>query len=211
MAYNYKRKTKQASGSEDSTRNVLEDIKTQSKIICSTKVACTNWKRIFMLLTGQTNTTDVLAIPASAAHEKSIFTKLSKYSTTDINILLKTYTKFLFVRHPFERLLSAFRNKLEQHYLSSKYFQSRFGRFIIKHYRYYNFAMTFQRTFESPARFKDWEKYLRKAVVLRRHLGLIGPKTSNILRGPDRLESREFVEEEIIAGSPATPTSLLQW
>nr|CAD7457429.1 unnamed protein product [Timema tahoe] len=101
----------------------------------SFKVACTNWKRIFMLLTGQTNTTDVLAIPASAAHEKSIFTKLSKYSTADINILLKTYTKFLFVRHPFERLLSAFRNKLEQHYLSSKYFQSRFGRFIIKHYR----------------------------------------------------------------------------
>nr|CAD7400185.1 unnamed protein product [Timema cristinae] len=99
------------------------------------EVACTNWKRIFMLLTGQTNTTDVLAIPASAAHEKSIFTKLSNYATTDINILLKTYTKFLFVRHPFERLLSAYRNKLQQHYLSSKYFQSRFGRFIIKHYR----------------------------------------------------------------------------
>ncbi|XP_066996722.2 carbohydrate sulfotransferase 11 [Anabrus simplex] len=99
------------------------------------KVACTNWKRIFMILTGKSNATDLLSIPASTVHGKGVFTKLSNYSTTDIDFILKNFTKFLFVRHPFERLLSAYRNKLEQHYLSSKYFQSRFGRHIVKHYR----------------------------------------------------------------------------
>nr|CAD7425347.1 unnamed protein product [Timema monikensis] len=53
--------------------NISEEVE---KYLSEPRVACTNWKRIFMLLTGQTNTTDVLAIPASAAHEKSIFTKL---------------------------------------------------------------------------------------------------------------------------------------
>ncbi|XP_063219353.1 carbohydrate sulfotransferase 11 isoform X2 [Bacillus rossius redtenbacheri] len=99
------------------------------------RVACTNWKRIFLVLTGQANTTDVLAIPASVAHEKGLLSKLSNYSVADINLFLKTFSKFLFVRHPFERLLSAYHNKLEQRYHSSKYFQTRFGRFIIKNYR----------------------------------------------------------------------------
>lgn len=99
------------------------------------KVACTNWKRVFMILIGLANTTDPLKIPASVAHQKDIITRLSNYSLTEINNILQTFTKFLFVRHPFERLLSAYRNKLEQHHQSSKYFQSRFGRHIVKHYR----------------------------------------------------------------------------
>lgn len=99
------------------------------------QVACTNWKRVFMILIGLANTTDPLKIPASAAHQKAVITRLSNYSSTEIDYILQTFTKFLFVRHPFERLLSAYHNKLEQHYESSKYFQSRFGRHIIKHYR----------------------------------------------------------------------------
>lgn len=99
------------------------------------QVACTNWKRMFMILSGLANTTDPLKIPASAAHQKNVITTLSNYSSIEIDNILQTFTKFLFVRHPFERLLSAYRNKLEQHYQSSKYFQSRVGRHIIKHYR----------------------------------------------------------------------------
>ncbi|KAJ9598199.1 hypothetical protein L9F63_011119 [Diploptera punctata] len=99
------------------------------------KVACTNWKRVFMILNGMANSTDPLKIPASLAHHKDSIPRLSNYSSAEINIILKTYTKFLFVRNPFERLLSAYHNKLEQHYQSSKYFQSRIGRHIVKHYR----------------------------------------------------------------------------
>ena len=48
---------------------------------------------------------------------------------------LLTYTKFLFVRHPIERVISAFRNKFEKNYTSSAYFKKRFGVKIMKRYR----------------------------------------------------------------------------
>ncbi|CAH0394765.1 unnamed protein product [Bemisia tabaci] len=99
------------------------------------KVACTNWKRVLMVLSGLSNSSDASAIPADVAHKPGTITRLSDLDPEEAQLLLDTYTKFIFVRHPFERLLSAYRNKLEQHWLSSKYFQSRFGRHIVKHYR----------------------------------------------------------------------------
>lgn len=120
-------------------RDLLDHIVVDSKhqlLYCYVpKVACTNWKRVFMILTGAANTTNVLSIPANLAHSRNIFLTLSNFTYTDVEYLLSTYTKFLFVRHPFERLLSAFRNKLEQNYIRSKYFQTRVGRYIVKRYR----------------------------------------------------------------------------
>lgn len=40
---------------------------------------------------------------------------------------LKTYTKFFFVREPFERLLSAYRNKLETYTERNRYFKETYG------------------------------------------------------------------------------------
>uniref|UniRef100_A0A0A9Z3E0 Carbohydrate sulfotransferase n=2 Tax=Lygus hesperus TaxID=30085 RepID=A0A0A9Z3E0_LYGHE len=115
--------------------HILVDSKHQLLYCYVPKVACTNWKRIFMILTGRTNASDVLSIPAHEAHSRSVYLTLRNYTTIDAEYLLNTYTKFLFVRHPFERLLSAYRNKLEQNYLSSKYFQERIGKYIIQNYR----------------------------------------------------------------------------
>lgn len=85
-----------------------------------------------MILSGVINTTDVLSIPADMAHSRRVLASLANFTEPTIAKLLTTYTKFLFVRHPFERLVSAFRNKLEPNLMRSKYFQSRLGKYIVK-------------------------------------------------------------------------------
>lgn len=48
---------------------------------------------------------------------------------------LRTYTKFLFVRHPIERLVSAYRNKLVVNSTSAASFKKKYGVSIMKKYR----------------------------------------------------------------------------
>lgn len=78
-----------------------------------------------MLMTGQSNEADPLQIPASQAHQPGRFLKFSALSLEQQQNVLAEYTRFIIVRHPFERLLSAYRNKLEGDMPSARYFQSR--------------------------------------------------------------------------------------
>uniref|UniRef100_A0A8C4ZY07 Carbohydrate sulfotransferase n=1 Tax=Gadus morhua TaxID=8049 RepID=A0A8C4ZY07_GADMO len=94
------------------------------------KVACTNWKRVMMVLTGRGN--DPMEIPSNEAHLSANLKTLNQYSIADINHRLKHYLKFLFVREPFERLVSAYRNKFTLKYNSS--FHKRFGTRIVRRY-----------------------------------------------------------------------------
>lgn len=115
--------------------HVLVDHKHRFLYCYVPKVACTNWKRVLMVLTDRSNATDLMQIPASLAHANGTLTKLPDLPNADIQRILYNYTSFLMVRHPFERLLSAYRNKLEDNQASAKYFQVRIGRYIIKKYR----------------------------------------------------------------------------
>ncbi|XP_061213142.1 carbohydrate sulfotransferase 13 isoform X1 [Neopsephotus bourkii] len=97
------------------------------------KVACTNWKRVMMVLTGQGKYRDPLEIPANEAHVSSNLRTLSEYSIPEINHRLRSYLKFLFVREPFERLVSAYRNKFTRSYNTA--FHKRYGTKIIRRHR----------------------------------------------------------------------------
>ncbi|XP_026290551.1 carbohydrate sulfotransferase 11 [Frankliniella occidentalis] len=115
--------------------HIIVDQKHQLLYCYVPKVACTNWKRTLLYLSGSTNVTKPIDIPSDYVHRTGVFPKLSNFSEEHAAHMLKTFTTFLIVRHPFERLLSAYRNKLEQKSSSSKYFQTRIGRHIIKTYR----------------------------------------------------------------------------
>ncbi|XP_034031882.1 carbohydrate sulfotransferase 8-like [Thalassophryne amazonica] len=94
------------------------------------KAGCSNWKRVLMVLGGSaTSTRD---IPHDAAHYANHLRRLESYDRPGITERLHSYMKVLFVREPFERLVSAFRDKFES---PNSYYHPVFGRAIISKYR----------------------------------------------------------------------------
>ena len=89
------------------------------------KVSCTQWKTFIASLDG---TETKLPI-----HDRKLFKFLHVYPRNDVDRMLKTYFKFVFVREPLERLLSAYLNKF--HSLNETYYPNVYGRGIIKRYR----------------------------------------------------------------------------
>lgn len=89
------------------------------------KVACTNWKRVMIVLSESlldrgSPYRDPLDIPREHVHNTSthltfnkFWRRYGKFSRHLMKVKLKKYTKFLFVRDPFVRLISAFRSKFE--------------------------------------------------------------------------------------------------
>ncbi|XP_068243569.1 carbohydrate sulfotransferase 8-like [Palaemon carinicauda] len=78
------------------------------------KVGCTNWKKVFMILSGISNVTQINDIDNSSPHLLIGNMQLITSSNEDEPIAhkLANYTKFIVVRHPFERLISAYFDKI---------------------------------------------------------------------------------------------------
>ncbi|XP_071944088.1 carbohydrate sulfotransferase 11-like isoform X2 [Antedon mediterranea] len=76
------------------------------------KVACTSWKRVLLVLTGVMKHTDDMEQKVVNRYGKSQLITLSKIPQNERQNVLDTYTKFMFVRHPFSRVLSAYNNKI---------------------------------------------------------------------------------------------------
>ena len=68
------------------------------------KVACTTWKKIMAHLIG------LKSKSVKSVHDQR-FNLLSSHSKAKARFILENYYKFLFVREPFERLLSAYKDK----------------------------------------------------------------------------------------------------
>lgn len=126
------------------------------------KAGCSNWKRVLMVLGGSaTSTRD---IPHDAAHYGNHLRRLESYDRAGIAERLRSYTKVLFVREPFERLVSAFRDKFES---PNSYYHPVFGRPIISRYRA-NATRTALRT-GAGVTFREFIQYL---LDVRRPVGM---------------------------------------
>ncbi|GAA6228622.1 carbohydrate sulfotransferase 8-like isoform X1 [Lates japonicus] len=126
------------------------------------KAGCSNWKRVLMVLGGSaTSTRD---IPHDAAHYANHLRRLESYDRAGIAERLRSYIKVLFVREPFERLVSAFRDKFES---PNSYYHPVFGRPIISRYRT-NATRTALRT-GAGVTFREFIQYL---LDVRRPVGM---------------------------------------
>ncbi|KAJ8397535.1 hypothetical protein AAFF_G00438110 [Aldrovandia affinis] len=91
------------------------------------KVACSNWKRVLKVLSGALENIHV----KGKMDHKSDLLFLSDLKPEEIRYRLKHYFKFLFVRDPMERLLSAYRNKFGE----IEAYQRKYGAEIVRRYR----------------------------------------------------------------------------
>lgn len=77
------------------------------------QVAYSSWKRTLLnLADGVADARQLSFDDARGDYTGTFLRLLSSYAPDEIDHRLKTYFKFMFVRHPFERLVSAYRNRV---------------------------------------------------------------------------------------------------
>uniref|UniRef100_A0A3P9J3K2 Carbohydrate sulfotransferase n=1 Tax=Oryzias latipes TaxID=8090 RepID=A0A3P9J3K2_ORYLA len=102
------------------------------------KVACTNWKRILIALNYSEPYPDPMSFKHNWVHQFERFQHLNDFPKAErdvsliINAKLKHYTKFLYVRDPFVRLISAYRDKMLNY---DQYFYEGYVRLILLLYK----------------------------------------------------------------------------
>nr|ACO10558.1 Carbohydrate sulfotransferase 11 [Caligus rogercresseyi] len=104
-----------SNGSSLDLKHVLLDEERKLLFCVVPKVACTNWKRVLISLETRMNLTEI-------KYPHSHTFKTLSQSTLQEKALSK-YSKFIFVRHPYERLVSAYENKVHRPF--TNYFRSR--------------------------------------------------------------------------------------
>ncbi|XP_072232268.1 carbohydrate sulfotransferase 12-like [Leuresthes tenuis] len=97
------------------------------------KVACTHWKRVLYALKQSKPYPDLLSIHPSVVHQTNKLDYLRDVPKPEREEKLKNYTKFMFVRDPFVRLISAFRDKFHYEVNHEQFYQS-YGKPMLRLY-----------------------------------------------------------------------------
>ena len=92
------------------------------------KAASTNWKRVLQVIENN-NSSPKIWNNRETVHKLN-FNTFNKLDVDTKYVKMKNYFKFLFVRHPFERLISAYRNKFLDPY--DNYYRLKIGKRILK-------------------------------------------------------------------------------
>ncbi|XP_029941746.1 carbohydrate sulfotransferase 10-like [Salarias fasciatus] len=137
-------------------------------LFCQTpKVGNTQWKKVLIVLNGKFPTVD--DVPEKLVHDHSGngLHRLSSLTPQEISHRLNTYFKFLIVRDPFERLISAFKDKFEQNPRDEPWYNEDIAPMIIGTYRksYWDGVLT-----PSELHFEEFVHYLVDVGVRRRIL-----------------------------------------
>ncbi|MBN3309879.1 CHST8 sulfotransferase, partial [Amia calva] len=156
------------------------------------KAGCSNWKRVLMVLEGFASSTR--DIQHNTVHYGNHLKRLDSFDHRGISQRLETYTKVLFVREPFERLVSAFRDKFEH---PNSYYHPVFGKPIISKYRV-NASRAALRT-GAGVTFKEFVQYLldvHKPVGMDIHWEHVNRLCSPCLLDYDFIGKFETMEED---------------
>lgn len=124
-----KNDTKNLSEKEKTTlyRQIIVDDQRRFLFCFIPKVACSNWKRVIKVMQG---TLDPESKGKMDHHSGMTFLQDNEQNLARLK--LKHFYKFMFVRHPLERLLSAYRNKFGENIGD---YRRRYGSKIIRAYR----------------------------------------------------------------------------
>ncbi|XP_022099614.1 carbohydrate sulfotransferase 14-like isoform X2 [Acanthaster planci] len=118
-----------AAAREALTHQIIVDDERRFLYCYVPKVACSNWKRVIKFMQG---TLGDIGAKIKMDHKNGLVF-LDSFSKKEIQYRLRNYFKFMFVRNPVERLLSAFRNKFGEEALSQ--YKQRYAPRIIHRYR----------------------------------------------------------------------------
>lgn len=141
------------------------------------KIGCTSWKRVIAYLSGNLSVSSVLQASRQTVHTEyhhAYVRELSHdmYTSIDVAYRIAAYFKFVFVRHPLERLLSAYVDKIQNRSTleEGKFEQFDYVSYIIKICRN-NIGSRNSEEIEPQVTFHEFLCYVSKAPAdkLNRH------------------------------------------
>ncbi|XP_060754722.1 carbohydrate sulfotransferase 10 isoform X1 [Neoarius graeffei] len=105
-------------------------------LFCQTpKVGNTQWKKVLIVLNGKFSKVEDIPENMVHDHERNGLPRLSSMSDAAITERLNTYFKFFIVRDPFERLISAFKDKFVENPRFEPWYKHSIAPAIIRKYR----------------------------------------------------------------------------
>ncbi|KAM9454498.1 carbohydrate sulfotransferase 10 isoform 2-T2 [Clarias gariepinus] len=105
-------------------------------LFCQTpKVGNTQWKKVLIVLNGKFSKVEDIPENVVHHHDTNGLPRLSSMSDSEITERLNTYFKFFIVRDPFERLISAFKDKFLENPRFEPWYKQNIAPAIIRKYR----------------------------------------------------------------------------
>jgi hypothetical protein len=124
---------RQAGGPSVVTYNMVVNDQLRTIYCTIGKAASSSWRKVILVAAGVIKVDNLDSLRYTSVRKKGLryLRSLRHHKGKQISFYLDNYFKFMFVRHPFDRLVSAYRDKFR---MQPDYFK-KYGRKIIEQYR----------------------------------------------------------------------------